>query len=144
MTRRRLACLVLFAGCLPPAAAAAATLEIVVRAVHDDRGQVRIGVCRRDEFLSETCAHHAVVAASAGEVRASIADVPPGTYAVAAYQDIDGSGRLRRTFFGMPQEDLGFSRDPVLRFGPPSFQQSAIVITGADCRVVLTLHRFGS
>ena len=51
----------------------------------------------------------------------TIGGIPPGTYSVAAFQDRDSSGRLKRNFLGMPQEDLGFSRDPSLRFGPPSF-----------------------
>ena len=111
--------------------------------VRDDRGQIRIGVCQKDEFLSERCAYHAVVPARAGTVSAGVAGIPPGIYAVAAYQDQDGSGRLKRGFLGKPEEDVGFSRDPTLGLGPPSFARCAITIGKQDGRVSLTLKRFG-
>ena len=142
MRRSLAAAALLLAPSLPVARGLAATLTVTVHGVRDDRGQIRIGVCRKAEFLSEACAFHAVVAAQAGDVSASIAAVPPGEYAVAVYQDRDGSGRLKRNFFGMPQEDVGFSRDPGLRFAPPAFAASAIAIGDGDLHVAVTLHRF--
>lgn len=129
---------------VPEAGAVAATLVVTVHGARNDRGHIRIGVCRKDEFLSESCLHHAVVPAHAGDVRASIKAIPPGQYGVAAFQDEDDSGRLKRNFFGMPTEDMGFSRDPALSFGPPSFARSAISIGNADTAIALTLHHFGS
>ena len=134
-----LACLA--AGAAP---ARAASLEVTVHGVRDDRGHVRIGVCRKAEFLSEDCAAHAVVRSRAGDVRASLTGIAPGRYAVAVYQDRDDSGRLKRNFFGIPREDVGFSRDPALGFGPPSFGRCAITIDGEGGRVAVTLRHFGS
>ncbi len=139
-TRFLLAALV--AGC-PAIAASAATLQITVRGVRSDRGSLRIGVCREREFLSQACAYHAVIPARRGEVDTQVAGIPPGQYGVAVYQDRDGSGRLKRNFIGMPQEDLGFSRDPALSFGPPSFSASAITVGSDDLRIAVTLHHFG-
>jgi uncharacterized protein (DUF2141 family) len=132
------------AAWLPARSASAATLEVTVHGVRNDRGHIRIGVCGKSEFLSESCVHHAVVPAHAGDVSAEIAGIPPGQYGVAAYQDEDDSGKLKRNFFGMPKEDLGFSRDPALNFGPPSFARSAILVGNSDARITLKLHRFGS
>ena len=121
-----------------------ATVQVVVDGVRDARGHVRIGVCAKAEFLGEDCRYHAVVAARAGRVEADIADVVPGTYAVAVYQDVDDSGRLKRGFLGLPREDVGFSRDPSLGLGPPGFDASAIRIGDPGARIVITLHHFGS
>lgn len=142
--RPRLVLPALLAAWLPAGHAVAATLEVTVHGVRNDRGQIRIGVCRKDEFLAEVCTHHAVVAARAGAVSASIPDVPPGQYGIAVYQDEDRSGRLKRNFFGLPQEDIGFSRDPALGFGPPSFSGCAITVGVSGNRIALTLHHFGS
>jgi uncharacterized protein (DUF2141 family) len=135
--------LALMVGWLP-ANAAAAALQVTVQGVRNDHGHIRIGVCRKPEFLSEICRHNAIVPARPGTVEASIAGIPPGQYAVAVYQDVDGSGRLKRNFFGMPQEDLGFSRDPKLGMGAPSFANSAITIDNGNNRIILTLRHFGS
>jgi len=126
-----------------PAAAHAGTLQVTVHGVRNGRGHIRIGVCRKAEFLSETCFRHAVVPAHPGDVSVSIQDLAPGQYGIAAYQDEDDSGRLKRNFFGMPQEDLGFSRDPSTRFGPPAFADSALTIGNNDSRIVLTLRHLG-
>ncbi len=128
----------------PALGASAATLQITVRAVRSALGTLRIGVCRQQEFLSQSCAYHAVIPARRGEVSTQIVGIPPGQYGVAVYQDRDGSGKLKRNFIGVPQEDLGFSRDPVLSFGPPSFSDSAITVGHVDLRVVVTLRHFGS
>ncbi len=139
---RRLLLAALLAG-WPALGASAATLRVTVRGVRSDRGTLRIGVCRQREFLSQSCAYHAVVPARRGEISAQIVGIPPGRYGVAVYQDRDGSGQLKRNFIGMPQEDLGFSRDPSLSFGPPSFSSSAITVGRDDLPIVVTLRHFG-
>ncbi len=134
----------LVAGWLPAAGASAATLQITVREIRSDRGTLRIGVCRKQEFLSQSCAYHTLVPARRGEVSAQIAGIPPGRYGVAVFQDRDGSGKLKRNFIGLPLEDLGFSRDPSLSFGPPSFSSSVITVGRDDLRIAVTLRHFGS
>ncbi len=135
---------ILLATLLPWSSAAAATLTVDVEGVRTTRGQIRIGVCRKSEFLSERCAYHAVVPARIGTVSAAITGIIPDVYAVAAYQDEDGAGTLKRNFFGMPEEDLGFSRNPALRFGAPSFARCAITIGNKGGRIALMLRKFGS
>jgi uncharacterized protein (DUF2141 family) len=46
----------------------------------------------------------------------------PGTYAMALYQDTNGSRHFDHGVFG-PTEPYGFSRNPRLFFGPPSVGQ---------------------
>ena len=136
--------LALLAVALPAAVASAATLEVTVNGVRNDRGHIRIGVCRKAEFLSEDCAFHAVVPARPGDVMASVTGITPGPYAVAVYQDEDDSGRLKRSFLGLPKEDLGFSRNPALGLGPPGFADSLLMIGSGNNRVSVTLRHFGS
>ncbi len=125
----------------PPARAASASLAVTVDGIRDARGHVRIGVCSKAEFLGEQCSYHAVVPAMAGQITARLT-LPPGTYAVAAYQDSTDAGHLRRSFLGIPKDGVGFSRDPSLRFGPPSFADSALTIAGGAQAVVIHLHYF--
>jgi len=126
-----------------PGAARAASLQVTVETVRDATGHIRIGVCTRHEFLSERCAFHAVVPARPGSVQATITGIPPGTYSVAVYQDRNDSGHLKRNLLGMPEEDLGFSRNPSLRFGPPSFNATSLRIGASDGATTIVLHHFG-
>ena len=138
---RRLALAVLLTA-LPVAGSHAATLSISVRNVRSGLGHVRIGVCEQSQFLSEHCTYHAIVSARPGTVTAEIPDVRPGIYAVAAYQDETDSGHLRRGLFGIPKDGLGFSRDPVLRLGPPSFETCALRIGTTAAAITVTLHYY--
>ena len=71
-------------------------------------------------------ARHLTVSAGAP---LSFPDIPSGHYAVAVFHDENGNGKLD-TYFGIPAEGIGFSRNPRLIFGPPGFAAAAFVVTG--------------
>jgi len=62
--------------------------------------------------------------------------IPPGTYAIAFFQDLNGNVDMDSNLFGLPKEPWGMSLDAPIRFGPPSFDKSSFqhpsptVITG--------------
>ncbi len=64
--------------------------------------------------------------------------MPPGAWAVAAYQDLDGDGRLGRTPLGLPLEPYGFS-GAVGRRARPDFDSARFALRepGAVVRVRL-------
>ena len=51
-----------------------------------------------------------------------------GRYAVAMYHDVDGDESLDTNMLGIPREPYGFSNNAVGRFGPPSFDDAAVVV----------------
>lgn len=59
-----------------------------------------------------------------------IRDVEAGEYAVALFQDFDGDAKLKKNFLGIPREPIGFSRDPRVRLGPPSFDSARFKVAG--------------
>jgi len=75
-----------------------------------------------------------VVVPAAGEQAPLTLDLPADRpVAIAVYQDLDGNRRLTKSPLGIPVEPYGFSNDARGTFGPPSFQQAAIVLAaGTD------------
>lgn len=61
----------------------------------------------------------------ASEDHLRISGIAPGDYALTLLHDENGNGRLDTTL-GIPREGFGFSRNPVVRFGAPKFQQVRI------------------
>jgi uncharacterized protein (DUF2141 family) len=106
-------------------AARAATVEVHVTGTAGGKGTINVAVCDRERFLKQ-CAHAGSVPARDGETVVTIGGVPAGTWAVLAYQDENGNGRLDRNLLGIPSENYGFSRDARGHFGPPSFDDAAI------------------
>ena len=50
--------------------------------------------------------------------------IPPGSYAIAVYQDVDSNGKMNRALAGYPTEPYGFSNDARSMFGPPPFSNA--------------------
>src|SRR5579875_1862524 len=90
------------------AAARAATVDVEIGNVAPGGGAVKVALCDSD-LAPELCQRTLTAPADASSVKVSFAGVPPGRYAVAVYQDVDGTGVLRRGKLGIPLEPFGFS-----------------------------------
>lgn len=60
---------------------------------------------------------------SAQEDSLIIKDVPPGEYALTIFQDENKSEKLDTNFMGIPKESFGFSNNPRIFIGAPSFEK---------------------
>lgn len=63
----------------------------------------------------ERGAHHARITVT----------LPPGTYAVSVFDDLNGNRKLDRNMLGIPREPVGASNNPPARMGPPRFEDCA-------------------
>ncbi len=135
--------LLLIAGLSVPAVAIAARLELELTGVENDRGLVRVAVCTPETFTTKHCPFTGAAPAKPGSVTVSVDGIPPGRYAVQAYHDEDGNGRLRRGLFGIPAEAIGFSRDARVRLSAPSFEDAAIDIVEPSTATRLRLRHVG-
>ena len=61
----------------------------------------------------------------AGTRQLSFSGFPPGDYALTVFHDENANGKLDMTL-GIPREGFGFSRNPVVRFGPPRYENVVI------------------
>ncbi|MDQ0546219.1 uncharacterized protein (DUF2141 family) [Methylobacterium brachiatum] len=117
--------------------AMAATLKVEVDGIEPGAGPVRVALCQGG--LSEPfCTRGDEAPASGSRASFTFQDVAPGAYAVAAFQDANGNGRLDRTGLGLPLEPYGFS-GAVARRGRPDFSDAAFALQepGAAVRVRL-------
>ncbi|MEH3148298.1 MAG: DUF2141 domain-containing protein [Methylobacterium frigidaeris] len=116
--------------------AAAAPLVVEVEGVAPGAGRVYVAVCAG--ALDEgACGEGQSAPAEAGAHRFGF-DMPPGTYAVLAYQDTNGNGRPDRTPLGLPTEPYGLSNGAGRR-ARPDFAAAAFTLgeRGAGIRVRL-------
>lgn len=67
-------------------------------------------------------------------------DLPAGTYAIRAFHDVDGDGRLGTNGFGIPVEPYGFSNDAKGMMGPPAFEAAAFTVSTGENTQSLTLR----
>ncbi|WP_348266099.1 aldehyde dehydrogenase family protein [Edaphobacter paludis] len=69
------------------------------------------------------------------------ADLPPGTYAVSVYEDINSNHKLDHNLIGIPREPVGVSNNPPARFGPPHFDQCSFHLGETSKIITITLVR---
>lgn len=72
--------------------------------------------------------------------RVVLEDIPYGTYAVSVFHDEDGDGKPRKSFFGIPLEGVGASRNPSMRFGPPGFSESSFTLDTPEREVNIIIR----
>jgi uncharacterized protein (DUF2141 family) len=125
-------------------AAGGTELTVVVVGLASDAGVIRMAL-----FASE----HAY---DAGEAEDSIrkkkltienktaqhswSGLGPGHYALRVFHDRDEDGELDSDWMGRPKEPFGFSNDPKLRFGPPSFEETRFELGSEPLTVKVKLQ----
>jgi len=141
MTIRRLFLAAMLLGAIHAAPAATLALEVGdgIRA-----GEPLLVAIYDSEANWMKQAAHAVRAqapadlAKPGVHTVTIETLPPGRYAVMAYVDRNGNGKLDRGMFGRPTEPYGFSNGGGA-FGPPDFGDAAFDLAsdGSSIRIPL-------
>jgi uncharacterized protein (DUF2141 family) len=64
-----------------------------------------------------------------------------GTYAVAAYHDVDGNRKLNKKWNMMPKEPFGLSNNPEQDFGFPKFSDSAFRTDTLGADITINLQK---
>lgn len=54
--------------------------------------------------------------------------IPPGIYAISILHDENSNEKLDKTWYGKPKEGFGISNNPRTKFGPPKFEEAAVII----------------
>ncbi len=118
----------------------AADLVVAVDGVRAADGQVKLMLFDREEgFRKEDQARQVLtVPATSAGVAATFAGLPPGRYAVIAYHDENGDGKLNLRFGMFPKEGYGLSNNPRLS-GPPKFRDAAFELGEAGRRIDIRL-----
>lgn len=138
-----LAWLALFA--LPARAQDTAATAILTVHVENVRagGIVRLGLYDEKGYGDDKAepVAFADVAAVQGETVITLKPVPPGTYAIEVYQDLNSNDKMDMSWIGLPLEPYGFSRDARPFLSKPSF--SKVKFTLAAGEQSQTLHLEG-
>jgi uncharacterized protein (DUF2141 family) len=118
----------------------ATTVTVIVENVETDSGTVNVAVCDKD-LSREGCPYISEVPAHAGFVETEFQDIPPGTYAIVGYHDVNGNNLFDK-LFGMPREPYALSNkagDMLV----PTFSDAALPIRSGENAVIIRLKRLG-
>lgn len=99
------------------------TLVIHVQNVSSKGGILRLGLYDEAGYPHDDSKPiaSADVTAHPGLTTVTLNNIPAGTYAIQAYQDTNSNDKVDTSWFGIPQEPFGFSRDARPRLSKPGF-----------------------
>ena len=132
----------LAAGLIAPARAQdqTAILVVHVEGISPKGGTLRLGLYDEARYPDDDSAPvaSADVKAEIGDNVITLTNIPPGIYAIQSFQDINSNNKMDTSWFGLPLEPFGFSRDAQPRFSKPRFSAVKFeVVAGMN---VQTLH----
>jgi uncharacterized protein (DUF2141 family) len=107
-----------------------ADLTVSVSGLRNHRGAVRLCLTQRADLYLECDKDPRRIAQSlpaSGAAKMVLGDLDPGTYVLALLHDENENNKLD-TVFKIPREGFGFSRNPAIRMGPPSYDQVKFTI----------------
>ncbi|MBT3504027.1 MAG: DUF2141 domain-containing protein [Cryomorphaceae bacterium] len=115
------------------------TLNITVTKFANTDGVLRVCITdQKDDFL-DGCLFSKIISIEGETVSLSFESLKEGVYAVSVYHDENNNGVLETSgLFGFPSEPFGFSENPSMAFGPPSFKKSAFKVN-ADKNIIIKL-----
>jgi len=120
-----------------------ARLVVVLKGLKSRQGVVRVSLYAGEEgFPSrhQQALRGATEPIDGEEVQVVFEDLAPGTYAVSAFHDEDGDGRLKRGTFGIPKEGIAFSRDARNPVGPPKWKDAKFALPPGETVISCTVR----
>lgn len=113
---------------LPSVTEKESDLKIEITGLRDDKGYVLLSLYNKQDGFPQNAL------GAYWKTRQTIKDgkayfmykaLPAGTYAIAVLHDENANLKMDTKFFGLPKEGYGFSENPRLWFGPPSFKNAS-------------------
>jgi uncharacterized protein (DUF2141 family) len=112
-----------------------AALKVIVQNVQVGKGGIVVEVYdSENSFLKRPIASKTLNANS--NVMEFLFNIPPGTYAIAVYQDLNDNKKLDAGLFHIPKEPYGFSNNYRPKFSAPSYKDCLIKVTGMTTSVI--------
>ena len=107
------------------------TLEVSISGASNEAGSIRILVFSKPSGFPDQvkqAVRSISLAPKNGKASFKLIDLAAGTYAIGVIHDEDNNGKLSTNAVGYPIEKFGFSNNPKVYFGPPSFEKAAFAL----------------
>ena len=118
-------------------------LQVSISGASSDTGSIRILVFSKPSGFPDQvkqAVRSISLPSKNGKASFKLTDLPTGTYAIGVIHDQDNNGKLSTNAVGYPIEKFGFSNNPKVYFGPPSFEKAAFVLGKTAVLVEISLR----
>lgn len=121
-------------------AAPAASITVTFTGIQTPTGAIMAGVFDSEGAFSGGKPVQGVrIAVSGADASATITGLPPGRYAIKAYHDVDGDGRMNTNPFGIPLEPYAASNNAQGHMAPPAWADAVFEVTAGENAQSITI-----
>lgn len=108
----------------------AGELKIIVKNINANQGMMRLALWDgANGFPKDYRTSIDQVSVSVtNEVEYTFKNLSKGPYALAIFQDLNNDENLNTNAVGIPKEPFGFTNNPRLLFGPPTFNKCRVQV----------------
>lgn len=124
-----------------PALAQAGPINVTVTGIRNQAGIVRCGLFASAAGFREPGKEmaEAIGRINGGQATCAFKAVPAGTYAIAVFHAERSEKTMDIGLFGKPKQGVGFSQNPSITFGAPSFNKAAFAVGNAPVAMTVSL-----
>jgi uncharacterized protein (DUF2141 family) len=114
------------------------TVSLKINATKNIPGRLFIAVFNDPgQFPDKKAVLNQIVPVAASQNSALIQlDLPVGDYAFSIFLDKNGNSKLDKNFLGIPTERFGFSKNPRILTGAPSYSECEVKISEGENNLV--------
>lgn len=128
--------ILLFSAPAPPQG----LLKVKVENVKETKGKMRIAIYRPSDNFPKKGSFKTIVVDANMPTTTIEVELPNGEYAVALVHDLNANGDMDLSFFGLPQEPYGISRNPSLSLSKPTFEESSFTLKSKKSISIELVH----
>ncbi len=139
MSHKIFALSLLVSGIFTLSVAQAARVTVTIDGIGSTEGMVMAGLFDSPLSFPQKFIRGESIAANTPSVTLVFENVEPGRYAMSAFHDRNGNGKLDTGAFGVPKEPYGFSRDARGVMGPPAFDDAVFDVPAEGLSLVIHL-----
>lgn len=126
------------------ACAMAETVEFKLTQMRDRTGDLYIAVFNNEDSFpkKDPVAKKKVEVTEKKDSLSVTIDLEPGEYAASIYLDENKNGKLDTNLVGMPKEIFGFSNNPKILTGAPSYKKCVIKVSAEQKQFDIKMVKF--
>ncbi|CAM4191693.1 DUF2141 domain-containing protein [Gillisia limnaea] len=106
------------------------TVTVNVNNLSTDEGFLLIGIYTEKIFMKSTPKYTAKGEIKNGSSTITFEGIPPGSYAISGFHDLNGNNKMDFQPTGKPGEPYGISKNNINPNGPPIWEDSKFEVSG--------------
>ena len=117
------------------------TLTVTFEGVKTKTGAVMLSLAGSPEAYDDKApaAGQAMVPATGDAITATFTGLAPGHYAIKAFHDVNGDGKMGANPFGMPTEPFAFSNNAHGVMGPAKWDAASFEVKAGDNAISIAI-----